>query len=175
MPTMSAWLSAVFQRSRTDDDDPVDAPLVVPARKKHRGFQSYMYARRRPSDAELARNQEAADRILPPGPTIDEHLQKDAEITDPYEQEKFHIDYLTIRSASKYGWDTCAACYFQDPNSIVDTKTGKLEKHFNNNHHEDEAPKRCKVCDALFHSQRLKWHIKFCHPEHCSRDLKVSS
>jgi hypothetical protein len=44
----------------------------VPARKKHRGFQSYMYARRRPSDAELARNQEAADRILPPGPTIDE-------------------------------------------------------------------------------------------------------
>ncbi|XP_051211384.1 uncharacterized protein [Lolium perenne] len=163
MPTMPAWLSAFFQRSRTDDapvpvpvDAPVSDPLIAPQREETRIRLTALYRHSVDSAAARRWKNKPAARVLRTGPTIDEHLQKDAEITDPYEQEKFHIDYLTIRSASKYGWDTCAACYFQDPNSIVDTKTGKLEKHFNNNHHEDEKPKRCKVCDALFHSQRLK-------------------
>ncbi|KAM0874310.1 hypothetical protein ACQ4PT_037535 [Festuca glaucescens] len=171
MPTMPAWLSAIFQRSRTVDA-PVAAPVVVPARKTRIRLTA-LYRHSVDSAAARRWKNKPAARVRSPGPTIDEHIQKDAEITDPYEQEKFHIEYLTIRSVSKYGWDTCAACYFQDPNNIISTKKERLEKHFNSNHHEDGAPKRCNVCSALFFSQRLKWHIKFCHPGHCSRLVMI--
>ncbi|XP_047088187.1 uncharacterized protein LOC124700028 [Lolium rigidum] len=163
MPTMPAWLSAFFQRSRTDDA-PVPVPVVVvPARKKKRGFQSYMYAHRRPSDAELARNQEAADRILPPGPTIEKILAKDAQVLDPYEQKVIHTEYVTMRPKSGSEWDFCSACYFGDCKKLRQHKDA-LGNHFDTKHDDGGAWDRCQVCQAVFYTQQLKCHYKYCHP-----------